>query len=265
MQQAQDFLAESRALDSLLLSHGDDVLDRVTQFKQWSIDDVIGHLHFWNRAARLSLQDAGAFSALLEPLAGHLAAGGTLKEYERVALDGLSGPTLLAAWREEYVATAAAFSSADPAARVAWAGPTMSARSAISARQMETWAHGHEVFDVLGAVRDEADRIRNIVVLGVNTYDWSFNVRHEEVPAPKPEVVLLCPSGDTWRFGEPQPENRISGTAVEFAQVVTQTRSVADTALQVTGDAAIAWMARAQCFAGAPSAPPQPGERYKVA
>ena len=43
----------------------------------------------------------------------------------------------------------------------------MSARSAISARQMETWAHGQEVFDVLGADREEHDRIRNIVVLGL--------------------------------------------------------------------------------------------------
>ena len=36
----------------------------------------------------------------------------------------------------------------------------MSARSSISARLMETWAHGQEVYDHLGVVRVDADRIK---------------------------------------------------------------------------------------------------------
>ena len=38
----------------------------------------------------------------------------------------------------------------------------MSARSSISARLMETWAHGQAVYDRLGVVRVDTDRIRNI-------------------------------------------------------------------------------------------------------
>ena len=41
----------------------------------------------------------------------------------------------------------------------------------------------------------------------------------------------------------------IEGQAVEFAQVVTQTRSIADTELKVVGEPATTWMSIAQCFA----------------
>ena len=50
--------------------------------------------------------------------------------------------------------------------------------------------------------------------------------------------------------------------AHEFAQVVTQTRNIADTQLSCEGDTAELWMRNAQCFAGAARHdPPQPGER----
>lgn len=264
MQQANDFLEESAALYTLLQDCDEHVLAQATQFKGWTIEDVIGHLYFWNRAALLSLEDPEGFQTLFTPLATHLGAGGQLKPYEREALADCRGRDLLSAWHNQYQRTAAAFAKADPTARVAWAGPSMSARSSISARQMETWAHGQAVFDLLGMEREETDRIRNIVVLGVNTFQWAFKVRGETPPAEQPEVRLMAPSGELWVFGEVQPENSIQGTAVDFSRVVTQTRHVADTALIVSGEAAEAWMAQAQCFAGGASPPPEPGSRYRV-
>jgi hypothetical protein len=49
--------------------------------------------------------------------------------------------------------------------------------------------------------------------------------------------------------------------AHEFAQVVTQTRNIADTQLECDGEVAQLWMKNAQCFAGAPAEPPAPGFR----
>ena len=46
--------------------------------------------------------------------------------------------------------------------------------------------------------------------------------------------------------------------------MVTQTRSVADTALRLEGPVAKQWMAIAQCFAGPPHDPPAPGTRHVV-
>jgi uncharacterized protein (TIGR03084 family) len=132
----------------------------------------------------------------------------------------------------------------------------------VSARQMETWAHGQAAFDAFGRVRSESDRLRNIAVMGVNTFGWSFVNRKLEIPARKPQVRLTSPSGACWEWNEPDPGNLIEGEAVEFCQVVTQTRNVGDTRLRVLGDGARAWMSIAQCFAGPPEDPPPAGTRF---
>jgi uncharacterized protein (TIGR03084 family) len=129
---------------------------------------------------------------------------------------------------------------------------------------METWAHGQEVYDVLGVERIDDDRIRNIVVLGVNTYGWTYLVRKEEPLGPMPFVRLTAPSGELWTYGEDDGVNRIEGSATEFCQVVTQTRNIKDTALNVTGPVALDWMSKAQCFAGGRNDPPAPGTRYRA-
>jgi len=264
MQQAQDFLEESRALFALIDPLDQQAFETVTQFKGWTIADVLRHLHVWNHAVLLALESPAEFGAFFEPIGVQLASGKSLRDYEYGYLDGVSGDSLKQLWEQTYERAAAAFGSADPAARLPWAGPSMSARSAISARQMETWAHGQEVFDVLGAEREDSDRIRNVVVLGVNTYGWTFQARKQTPPEPVPELVLTAPSGEVWQFGEPQSDNRISGSAVDFARVVTQTRNVLDTGLEVVGQNAQQWMHNAQCFAGGAQQPPAPGSRFKV-
>ncbi|HEY5644471.1 MAG TPA: TIGR03084 family metal-binding protein [Pseudomonadales bacterium] len=260
MEQAADFLAESEALHALIEPLADGDLGRATAFKGWTINDVIRHLHVWNRAADLSLVDADAFDAFYAEVGGQLQGG--LRGFESTYLKGLAGRELVAAWREFYRAMAERFSRADPSLRLKWAGPSMSARSSITARLMETWAHGQEVYDELGVVRRNGDRIRNIVVLGNNTYGWTFAVRGTEAPAPRPHLVLTAPSGERWTYNEPREDERIEGLAEEFCQVVTQVRNVADTGLAVTGANARSWMEKAQCFAGPPETPPAPGTRF---
>jgi uncharacterized protein (TIGR03084 family) len=127
---------------------------------------------------------------------------------------------------------------------------------------METWAHGQEVYDALGVVRKDEDRIKNIVVLGVNTFGWTYACRQATPPGPLPRLQLTAPSGEVWEFGEQSDKERITGSATEFCQVVTQVRNIADTSLSVEGPVASDWMSKAQCFAGAPAEPPAPGTRF---
>jgi uncharacterized protein (TIGR03084 family) len=258
---ALDFQEESEELHALLAPLDDKALDQPTAFKGWTIATVIRHLHVWNLAAEMSLKADGSFGAYYAKLAGHLGKGGKLPSFEVEWLGGLTGRALVAAWKNGVSATAARFASADPAARVKWAGPDMSVRSSLTARLMETWAHGQEVYDVLGQVRRNADRIRNIVILGNNTYGWTFKVRGEEPPAPRPHLRLTAPSGEVWTYNDASAEETIEGIADEFCQVVTQTRNIADTKLKVTGPNAKNWMSKAQCFAGAAEPPPPPGTR----
>ncbi|MFC4216943.1 TIGR03084 family metal-binding protein [Pseudophaeobacter arcticus] len=168
------------------------------------------------------------------------------------------------AWQAGAERCADAFAQADPKERLKWLGPDMSALSSITARQMETWAHGQEVFDLLGVERQEQDRIRNIAHLGVSTYGWTFLNRKEPVPEPAPFVELTGPSGAVWTWNDPQADNLVRGSAVEFAQVVTQVRNIADTSLETQGASAARWMAIAQCFAGPAETPPAKGARHKA-
>jgi len=262
-QQVIDFRDESEALYALLAPLADEQFARPTQFKDWTIDDVIGHLHIWNRAAALSLTDPEAFRQFFAEVMAAVQDGG-MRAFERDWRGDLAGRALLEAWREFYLPMCERFGEADPKARVQWAGPEMSVRSSITARHMETWAHGQEVYDELGVVRKDTDRIRNIVVLGINTFGWTFRNRGLEVPEPPPFVRLTAPSGAVWEYNEPSDVNYVAGDATEFCQVVTQTRNVADTRLDAHGETAIRWLAMAQCFAGPPEDPPEPGTRYTV-
>lgn len=268
MQEAIDFREESDMIAALLADADEDIFAQVTQFKQWTIGDVIGHLHLWNVAALMTLEDPDGFKAFIKETMAVMMAGKGHVEMQNMWLakhaDGISGKALFDVYCDYYPRLAKAYGDADPDQRVAWAGPDMSARSKVIARQMETWSHGQELFDIMGMERQEGDRIRNIAHLGVTTYGWTFRNRREEPPTPKPFVELTAPSGAIWQWNEPQEDNLVRGSAVEFAQIVTQTRNVADTKVETLGDTAARWLTIAQCFAGAPEDPPQQGTRYLV-
>lgn len=261
MQQATDFRDESQALFQLIEPLKDDEFDQPTQFKNWTINQVLGHLHMWNYAADLSLRDGDQFTEFLSGLMENMK-GGSLGAAESAWLKGIKNRELLDTWHEYFTETSNRFLEADPKKRLKWAGPDMSARSSITARLMETWAHGQEVYDTLGVERVNGDRIKNIVVLGVNTFGWTYINRGLETPAEMPYLKLRAPSGEIWEWGDTSAPNSIEGAAAEFCQVVTQVRNIADTTLVVKGPVAVEWMSIAQCFAGGPEQPPAPGSRF---
>ena len=130
-----------------------------------------------------------------------------------------------------------------------------------TARFMETWAHGQEIYDLKQRARTHTDRIKNVAVIGMKTFGWTFVNRGLEVPGPPPYVRLVAQSGAIWEWNEPSESEFVRGDAVDFCQVVTQGRSVTDTQLEVVGEISTRWMSIAQCFAGGPVDPPKPGER----
>ena len=268
MQEAIDFREECDALAAILDNLGEKDFQRVTLFAEWTIEDVIGHLHMWNRAAAITLKSREEFQEFLAYFMLNAGDSGSMLPVQYMWLDqfenGVRGKSLYDSWRAFYHVLAEKYANADPEFRVAWAGPDMNASSKMIARQMETWAHGQEVFDVLGLERTNTDRIRNIAHLGVTTYSWAFRNRGEEPLAPKPYIRLAAPSGAVWEWNDMQEDNAVKGDASEFCQVVTQTRNIDDTQLKTVGPIADRWMRIAQCFAGPPKAPPAKGARYKA-
>lgn len=262
LQQALDFKSENDALYGLL--EGLDVQDyaRETLFKSWTVNDVVSHLHFFNMAADLSLTDEQAFLSLVGDMKPVLGVKDGLRIYANNWLDGARGPDLLEIWRKFATEMSGRFATSDPKHRLKWFGPDMSVLSSITARLMETWAHGQELYDLFGQVRVDQDRIRNIAHLGVATFGWTFRNRGLAIPETAPHVRLTAPSGAIWEWNAPDATCSIKGSAVDFCQVVTQVRNIADTSLELSGDVAERWMDIAQCFAGPPEDPPLPGIRF---
>ncbi|HTT76954.1 MAG TPA: TIGR03084 family metal-binding protein [Candidatus Binataceae bacterium] len=261
--QALDFRDESDALFTLLDILNEADWGRPTQFKRWTPNDIVAHLHMGNYAADLSLQGGDAFTAFARVMSEAARKGARHLDATHAWLGGSANRGLMMRWRGYYCEMADRFAAAEPKRRVKWFGPDMSVLSSISARLMETWAHGQAVYDLCGQTRVDNDRIKNIAIIGINTFGWTFANRGIEPPGPRPSVRLAAPSGALWEWLQADSADLIEGTATEFCQVVAQTRNIADTSLKVAGPTATAWMAIAQCFAGPPENPPPPGTRFR--
>lgn len=262
--QANHFKEECDVLNDVLKSMNEEDWCSPTQFKGWTANDIVRHLHMFDVAADLTLDSRDSLKEFLNTILSARSAGQSLVEYTGDWVDGCQGEELRDRWYQSACKLAQRYLNEDPSKRVAWGGPDMSVRSCISARQMETWSHGQAIFDLQGMVRSEGERLYNVVMIGINTFAWSFLNRQLAVPELMPQVKLVAPNGEPWTFDRGESPCSISGSAVEFCQVVTQTRNVLDTELMCVGEVAEKWMSIAQCFAGPAHNPPKPGERFRV-
>jgi uncharacterized protein (TIGR03084 family) len=144
------------------------------------------------------------------------------------------------------------FATLSPKARISWFGPDMSILSAVTARLMETWAHGQDVADALGLEYPQSDRLRHIADLGVKTLGFSFTNRGLKAPDVPVRVRLIAPDGSELSWGPEDAVNSVSGPVVDFCLVVTQRRHRDDSALLTEGPVADEWMSIAQAYAGKP-------------
>jgi uncharacterized protein (TIGR03084 family) len=252
---ASDLLAEHDALDAVVAPLSDEAWATSTPSPGWNISDQIGHLTYFDGTAALAITDPDEFTASKDALFTSTDGGEalTLGSYRT-----MSPPHLLAAWRENRRRLADAAATLADDTRVVWYGPSMGAKSFLTARMMETWAHGQDIVDAVGAHRPPTDRVRHIAQLGFITRGWSYANRGLVPPAAPVFVELGAPSGAAWTWGPDDAPDRVSGPAEDFCFVVTQRRHVDDTALVVEGAHAREWMVYAQAFAGPPTDGPMP-------
>ena len=246
-----DLLAEQAALDSLVAAVAPEAWSSATASPGWTVADQIGHLAFFDRAAAQAIADPSGFEVFRDEFL-HLAAQGpvALDDHALARYRALDPAGLLAAWRADRAALADAADGLDEGDRIEWFGPSMSARSFLTARLMEVWAHGQDIVDALDLERPATDRLASVARLGFITRAWSFLNRGDEPDDVPVRVTLAAPSGATWDFGDESATERVEGPAEDFCLVVTQRRHIDDTDLVVNGDAARRWMLVAQAFAG---------------
>ena len=264
LNQANDFYNESKDLYKILINLPIKELETKTLFKDWTFNNIIRHLHVWNYASNLSLLGGSEWENFSINVNEYIKSGKGLREFESFFLNSLEGKSLLEVWKNFYQVVFKNFKDENPKRRVKWVGPDMSVISSISARHMETWAHGQAVYDSLNIKRNNTDRIINIVIIGNNTFKWSYLVNNYKVPLEAPFLKLVSPSGKIWKFNNPKNSNRIEGLAEDFCKVVTQVRNIKDVNLKLEGSIANQWMSIAQCFAGKAEKPSKPGIRKEI-
>ena len=257
-----DVDAEYTSLRSIMDDLGDDDprWDLLTPADGWMVRDQISHLAFFDDAGRLAVVDPDAFASAASEF---VAATGDPMDAHLIKGRSMGGTELLAWWDHAHDQMIEAFVGVEPSTRIPWFGPSMGAMSFLSARLMETWAHGQDIVDAIGVDRLPTDRLRHIAHLGVRARPFSYLVRDMAVPDGQIVVEVIAPSGEPWRWevGDEGPDEEIAsitGTALDFCLVVTQRRNVNDTGLTLTGRLAEDWISVAQAFAG----PPGPGRSH---
>ena len=245
---------EEQLLDDLVGGLDDAGWARPTPSPGWAVHEQIGHLALSEEWATLAATDPEAFGAMLDDIVADL---GAFAHEAEARIRERPASAVLTWWRTQRAATLDAVRSLPEGTRIPWFGPPMSVRSFLTARLMETWAHGQDVRDALGVDPSVSDRLRDIAHLGVITRRFTYANRGREAPDAEVRVELRSPSDETWAWGDEDLPDRVVGKALDFCLVVTQRRNVADTGLVVEGPVADEWMRIAQVFAGPPTDPPR--------
>ncbi|QHY96298.1 mycothiol-dependent maleylpyruvate isomerase [Streptomyces sp. S4.7] len=251
-----DLRSESEEVDRLVAELGDESWSLPTPAAGWTVAHQIAHLAWTDTASLLAVTDEAVFA---DVAAKALAAPDSFVDEGAEAGAVLPPDRLLAHWREGRERLHHALRSAPPGARFPWYGPPMSAPSMVTARLMETWAHGQDIADALGVRREPTARLRHVAWIGVRARDYAYLVRGEQPPAAPFRVELTGPQGQLWTYGPEDADQRVTGPALDFCLLVTQRAHRADLDVRAEGPDAGRWLDIAQAFAG-PAGPGRPAK-----
>jgi uncharacterized protein (TIGR03084 family) len=256
----EDLRAETLDLERVLAPLPAAAWETATPAPGWAVRDQVSHLAWFDDAAVQAVtapEDfrAAAAAAMDRALAGTPETDDIAARYRRMSV-----PSLREWFRAARARLLDVLAGLDAKARIPWYGPDMSAASFATARLMETWAHGQDVADAVGAHRAPTDRLRHVAHIGVRALPYSFAVHGRRVPAAPVRAELTLPGGAVLAIGPETAADVVRGDALDFCLVVTRRRHLADVALEVTGPVAAEWMSIAQAFAGPPGAGRSPGQ-----
>jgi uncharacterized protein (TIGR03084 family) len=240
-----DLEIEQLGTQALLVALPVDDWFRVTPAKGWDVRDTVAHLADTDEIAVATCTGG---TRALNDFAAQLASAedttlwGVLRGRRR------SGPEVLAWWEEASAVERDVLARLDPGMRVPW-GLGMRPPSFVTARLMETWAHGLDIRAGLDLPAVDTDRIRHVAWLGTRALPYAFSVAERDRPGGDLRVELTLPSGVRWEFGSPDAPNRITGPAGEYCRLFVQRISLAEaTHLHADGPGAVAALEVARAF-----------------
>src|SRR6202167_6258215 len=207
-----DVAAESSVTRALVPALDEAGWHLATPAAGWDIADQISHLAYFDE---VTVQSAVAPQEFLAALAMTEADGGISPDKIAARFRDRSGAQLLAWFDTARAELLGAFKDIDPAARLPWFGPAMSAASSLTARLMETWAHTQDIADALGVTRPPTGRLRHVAHIGIGARAYSYAVRGLPRPDVPVRVELVPPTDEpsdaAWTWGAADAKDRITG------------------------------------------------------
>lgn len=252
-----DLQEESAYVESLLADLDEAGWRTATPAEGWDVATTIAHLLWTDESS-------------VKAIAGTLLVNGEADKepWDALVMEAFADPTgfvdtaaltiakthtgaeLLERWQASKAALAAALRTVPDGQKLMWFGPPMAPASMATARLMETWAHGLDLADAVGAPHSVTDRIRHVASIGFRTRNFAFAQNGLEAPAEPIRLELVLPSGEPLVFGPEDATQTVTGSAYDFAALATQRVHRDDTDLVATGADAETWLTIAQAFAG---------------
>jgi uncharacterized protein (TIGR03084 family) len=247
-----DLKAEQESLDRFLQTLGEEQWDLSSPAEGWTLKDSVSHIAHIDEVSvsvlqgdNTPLEEAAGIESRLNN-AG-LKKGQTMKPAE-----------VLSWWRGIRAVMLEELLKCDPKKRLPWFALPMGARAFATARLMETWAHGLDCYDTLGAEPEDTDRLRHIALLAYMVRPFAYQINGLKVPETPLRLELRLPSGSPWSQGPEDAKDIIRGQAGEFCRVAVRRRHWQDTSLYIEGDEARRFIEIVQTYAGSPGSGRKP-------
>lgn len=217
----RDLAHEADALDALLVTLTDEQWHTRTPAEGWDVRDSVAHIAIGDEIAFECVTQQRVPKLMQEGLEAILEGDVAAKAFElRMAGRGrqMHSSEVHRWWRDGNRALCEALGSVAPDVRLPWGPNRMSPASFVTARIMETWAHGLDCFDGVGATPVDTDRLRHVLVISVRALPYAFMINGVEPPGAV-RVEVTSPSGETWTVGSEGAATVIRGSASDWCRV----------------------------------------------
>lgn len=224
----EDLVAEQERLEAILSGLDDQAWQTESGAAGWSVTDVVLHL--------AQTEEAVVASVAGRDLRGEwdIAAKNLDDAMDRMVRAERAAPTVVfRRWRAARRAAVEALRQADPRRPLPWAATPIKPRTLATTRLAEHWAHGLDITGPLDVAFPDTVRLRHVAWLGHSTLPYAYASAGQ---APRDVFCeLTAPDGSTWRFGPPEAESTIAGSAGAFCRVGARRITAEESGLVATG------------------------------
>jgi uncharacterized protein (TIGR03084 family) len=225
-----DLAAEQERLEKILLGLNEGQWTSPSGAQDWTVADVVLHLA-QSEEAVVAMAARGQLRAGLGVVAGD-----TMDERAEKAVraERAAPAEVFARWQRARQAAMAALRGTDPDEPVQWVTGWLKPATLATTRLAEHWAHGLDITGPLGIEFPDTERLRHIAWLAHRTLPYALSLAGEQQAAVRCE--LTAPDGsDVWRYGPPDADSAITGTAGDFCRVAARRLDPAQSALRTSG------------------------------